>query len=1018
MSYAGWLAAHRRSLLFIVCVLAIAGAFASFTLPVGLFPQVYFPRVRINIDAGDRPAEQMALLVTRPVEQAVRNIPGVVSLRSISSRGEAEVSVNFDWGLDMIAATLQVDAAIAQALPGLPPGTTYTVRRMDPTVFPIIAYSLTSPGVSLTALRDLALYRIVPLLSSIPGVGQVGVVGGLQQEVQVYVDPKRLQVYGLALADVTSVLAAANVLNAVGRLEDHYHLYLVVSDQTLHTADQIRNVVVASSANGVIRVGDVASVVDGTMPQWTRVDADGQDAVIFQIYQQPGGNSVAIAAAVRDKLAAFAPQLPKGVTVRNWYDQSVLVVQSAKSVRDAVLIGLGLAALVLLVFLGSVRTTLVAVLIVPATLAVTVLLLQLMGQSFNIMTLGGIAAAVGLIVDDVIVMVEHIARRTATAGTPAERRSAALAAAREFLTPLSGSSVATVIVFLPLAFLSGVSGAFFRALSLTMASALAVSFVLAAAAVPVLAYQLLDFSRPIAPLRWWDRTVARWHGRLLERLVASPWPVLAALIPLLALGWIAYTQVGTGFMPAMDEGGFIIDYRTAPGTALSETDRMLREVEAILRATPDVETYSRRTGFGLGGDLTEANQGDFFVRLKSGNRRPIETVMDDVRGRIEQQVPGVQVELAQLMEDLIGDLIAVPQPIEIKLSSIDPARLIPNARKVAAGIAKIAGVVDVKDGVVLAGDALDIRIDPTKAALEGMDSDAVTRALSEYLGGAVATQMPEPLKLVGVRVWLPPDLRRRDSELARLPIRAPDGHLFPLGRVATIAPQIGQPEIMRDNLQQIVAVTARISGRDLGSTVADVRQLLDRSGTLDAGVTYELGGLYEQQQIATYGLMRVFAAAVAIEFVLLMFLYERMWLPVIIIASSMISATAVFTALWITGIELNITAMMGMSMIIGIATEMAIFFVSEYKELSRELPPRAALVAASRSRLRPITMTTLAAILTLLPLALGIGAGSAMQQPLAVAIIAGLLLQYPLVLFAMPAVIALTLRSGQARSEL
>ncbi|MFZ3234791.1 MAG: efflux RND transporter permease subunit, partial [Stellaceae bacterium] len=502
--------------------------------------------------------------------------------------------------------------------------------------------------------------------------------------------------------------------------------------------------------------------------------------------------------------------------------------------------------------------------------------------------------------------------------------------------------------------------------------------------------------------------LVRLHGRLVRRLVGAPSLVAVALVPLVALGWIAYGHVGTGFMPAMDEGGFIIDYHAPPGTSLAETGCLVRQVEAILQATPDVATYSQRTGANLGNvELSEANEGDFFVRLKASGRRPIDDVMADLLQQIESKVSGLSVELAQLMEDLIGDLTGVPQPIEIKLSATDPGVLTAQADKVAAAIAKVPGVVEVKSGVVLAGDALDIRVDPAKAALEGVDPDAVTAALDAYLGGTVATQLPTAYKQVGVRVWLPPGLRRRDDELPKLPIRAPDGHLFPLGRAAATTAQTGQPQITRDNLAQIVAVTARIEGRDLGSTVADVQQLLDRKGLLGPGVTYELGGLYKQQQIAFAGLVKVFVAAVAAELILLLFLYERFSVPAIILGASLLSTSAVFTALRLTGIELNITAMMGMTMIIGIGTEMAIFLVSEYRELARRMPARQALIEASANRLRPIAMTTLAAIATLLPLALAIGEGSAMQQPLAVAIIAGLILQFPLVLYGVPAAIGL-----------
>jgi len=1006
MSLAASIERHTRSIVAIACALAIAGIVAAVSLPVGLFPQVSFPRVVVDLSSGDRPADQTALAVTRPVEEAIRTVPGVREVRSASSRGSSQISIDFGWGRDMIATTLLVDTAIAQILPTLPAGTSYGVRRMDPTVFPIISYALTSDSVAPNTLRDLAQLQIVPLLASVPGLARVNIQGGAVDEVEVLADPHRLEAYGLGLSELVAAITAGNALQAVGRVQDHDKLYLVVSNSDLRQLAQLRELVVRSDAAGVVRLGDVAQVQDGAVPQWIRVTEDGKPAVLFNVYEQPDGNAVQIAGDVRQRLAAF--KLPAGVKLSNWYDQSELVVQSAASVRDAVLIGLVLAGIVLILFLRNWRVMLIALLTVPGTLAVTVLLLSVLGMSFNIMTLGGIAAAVGLVIDDVIVMVEHIARR---AGVPEVRdgREAVLPAAREFMRPLTGSSLATLIVFLPLSFLSGVTGAFSKALSVTMGAALVISYLMAAFVVPVLARQLIDFKRWHDPAAGRESWLERQHARLLDRVFRKPLLLLAA-VPLLLLGLVAYGKVPSGFMPQVDEGGFVMDFYTQPGTSLTETERELSQVEAILRATPEVATFSRRTGTGLGADLGEAHHGDFFVRLKADHARGTEEVMADVLARAQNQVPGVQLELAQLMEDLIGDLTAVPQPIEIKLYATDPGQLIPQARKVAAAIGKIDGVVEIKDGVVLAGDGIDMKVDPVKAALEGSSPDEVTKAVDAALNGAVATQLPRTTKLVDVRVRLPNAMSLRQNGLAELPIRAADGHLFPLQRVATLTPVSGEPEISRDDLQPMVAVTARIESGGIGAAVAEVQKVLAQPGMLAPGVRYQLGGLYRQQQIAFAGLAKVFAAALIAELVLLLVLYERFWLPLIIVGTSLLSTTAVFTALWITGVELNITALMGMTMIIGIATEMAIFYVSEYTELAHTMPPRQALREASRNRLRPITMTTLAAMLTLLPLALAIGQGSGIQQPLAIAIIAGLLIQFPLVLLAVPVLIGLTLR--------
>ncbi len=1005
MNSSTFLARHARAIVIVAFALALAGLASAFTLPVGLFPQVSFPRVVVDLDAGDRPADQTSLLLTRPVEEAIRTVPGVAGLRSETTRGSAQISIDFGWGRDMVASTLLVDSAIARVLPSLPPGATYNVRRMDPTVFPIISYALQSDTLSPVALRDLAQYQIVPLLASVEGLARVDVQGGETAELQVEADPRKLAQYGLSLDDLSNALAGANQLQAVGRLQDRNKLYLVVADHSLKRIEAIRQVMLKNDPHGWVRLGDVASVRDGYVPQWIKVSEDGRPAVLFNVYEQPDGNAVQIARQVREKLATF--RLPAGVKLRSWYDQSELVVESANSVRDAVLIGLLLAAAVLLLFLRNLRVTLIAMLVVPVTLAVTVLLLQVMGMSFNIMTLGGIAAAVGLVIDDVIVMVEHVARRAGAevGGGP----DAVLPAAREFLSPLTGSSLATLIVFIPLGLLSGVTGAFSKALSVTMASALTVSWLVAAWVVPPLLRRLVDFKQWRDPGFSHEKWLARTHATLYDGLARRPAWLLALVIPLLIVGGVAFTRVSTGFMPAVDESGFVMDYYTKPGTSLPETARQIGQVEAILRSMPEVETFSRRLGTGLGGDLGQSYHGDFFVRLKPGHERSTEDVMSDVRAHVEQEVPGVDVELAQLMEDLIGDLTAVPQPIEIKLYAAHPEQLVPQAEKVAKALADIPGVVDIKDGVQLAGDALNLDVDADKATLEGMTVQAITQAVNNALTGVVATQLPSATKSVGVRVRMPDATQWRIPQLIALPIRAPDGHVFPLGRVASVTAVTGQPQISRENLQQMVAVTARIEGRGIGASIADVKKLLAQPGMLDADMRYELGGLYQQQQIAFVGLSKVFLMALVAEFVLLLFLYGRPGLAIIVMGCSLFSATAVFIALWLCGVDLNITAMMGMTMIIGMGTEMAIFYVSEYVTLSREMSPFEALRRASRDRLRPITMTTLAAILTLFPLALALGQGAGIQQPLAIAIIAGLTLQYPLVLLVMPTLIGLTL---------
>jgi len=1006
MDLAHWAAKHRRSILFFVVLLALSGLLAGTKLPVALFPHVDFPRVVVSLEAGDRPADQMAIMVTRKVEQAVRSVPGVVNLRSTTSRGSAEVSINFAWGDDMISAMLQVDSALNQILPDLPLGSTFSVRRMDPTVFPVAAYSLTSAAESLVSLRDIGQFQLIPLLSSINGVAKVVVVGGEKTEYRILISPEKLNALSLTFTDVAQAISASNTLQAVGRLEDHYKLFLMLSDTRLHDLKTLKDTVLRSGSDGLVRLSDIAEIDVTTSPQWTRVTADGKNAVLFQIYQQPGSNTVQIVDDIKAKLLSYREKLPQDIALANWYDQSELITEAGKSVRDAIAIGIALAALVLLIFLRSIKITLIAIIIVPAVLATTVLLLTVLKMSFNIMTLGGMAAAVGLIVDDAIVMIEHIVRRLRERNSNKNGNTALTIrhAAIEFTKPLTGSSAATVIIFAPLAFLSGVTGAFFKALSLTMASSLIISFLLAWLAVPLIAEHLLsqkDAEKEDGG-KLFNAILTR-YNIIMQRLFVKPWLVMLGLIPLVFIGYFSYQQVGSGFMPKMDEGGFILDYVAPPSTSLAETDRLLRQIEQIIQQNPNVETYSRRTGLQLGGGLTEANEGDFFIRLKGFPRPNIETIMDDIRAKIELEVPGIEVEMALLMEDLIGDLTAVPQPIEIKLYGDDQQALLNTAPKIAALIGKINGVVDIKDGIVPSGDAINITINRDKAALEGVNPEFVTQQLNTWFTGDVTTQIQQGLKLIDVRVWLPAKDRKNISSLNDIWLQAADGHRFPLKRIAKVSLETGQVQINRDNLKRMVAVTARISGRDLGSTIAEIKSAIAKSGALTHDQYYELGGLYKQQQIAFKGLIEVFIAALALVFLLLLFLYEDFAAAIAIVISPLLAMPAVFIGLWLTGIELNITAIMGMTMILGIVTEVSIFYFSEYHELINQgIERQEALLKAGLNRLRPITMTTIAAILALLPLALALGQGSAMQQPLAIAIIAGLLVQIPLVTMVMP----------------
>ncbi|MBV9509187.1 MAG: efflux RND transporter permease subunit [Caulobacteraceae bacterium] len=1006
MMLAAFVAQRRRSLLTLLGLLVGGGVASLFFMPVSLFPTVYFPRIAITADAGDRPADQTEASITRPVEQALRAIPGVRAIRSTTSRGSAEISINFAWGSDMDRALQRAQAAVAAAQQSLPAGVSFDVRRMDPTVFPVAAYSLTSARATPVELRRFADLTLGPALSAIDGVARVKNQGGAPGEYRIEADPARLWAAGLSLGDVAAALSGADTLSSAGRIEDEGKLLLVQTSTRLSDPRQIEALPIKATNGAIVRVGDVARVSAAPAPEWTRVTADGRNAVLVDVLQQPGGNTVAIAKAVQAAFDRLKAQGPADLKIKAWYDQSDLILASAGALRNAIIIGVLLAALVLLAFLRDWRVTLAAVAAAPVVLAGVSLVLKLAGQSFNIMTLGGMAAAIGLIIDDAIVMIEHIERRLAETG--AGGGAAIGEAAAEFVRPLAGSSAATIVIFAPLAFLGGVTGAFFKALSITMAAALAISFLAAWLLTPVLVERLSRRRRRWAELDEKGPLLSRYR-RLLGGAVARPTLVLAVVAGLAVVGVVCLLNVGSGFIPRIDEGGFILDYVAPPGMSLTETDRLMRQIEAIVRATPDVDTYSRRTGAQLGGGLTEPNTGDFFIRLKRSGRRPIEAVMEEVAAKVQASVPGVDIETAQLMEDLIGDLTAVPEPIEVKLYSDDAALLRKTAPQVKAAIEKIRGVAEAKSGVVIAGDGLDVEVDPARAALEGIDAGEAGRQIQNQLSGVVAGQVQTGGRLIDMRVWTPPQARARADQVGGLMLKSPaDGRLFPISRIADVRLLTGQAEIDRENLRRMDAVTARVVGRDMGSAAAEVRRVVARPGFLPAGVSFEMGGLYAEEQAAFRGMALVFAGAAAALFLLLLAIYENFRIAFSILLMPLAAASAVAIGLWLTGVELNIMALMGMTMILGITTEVAIFYFTEYRTLlAAGAEPEAALIAAGVNRLRPIAMTTLAAILALLPLALALGGGASMERPLAVAIVAGLIAQGPLVLLAMPALFRL-----------
>ncbi len=1010
-------ARYKVAIAFMSVALCLGGAYAAFHIPSSVFPQTDFPRVVILVDNGVMPADEMMATITRPIEESMKDIPGSLSVRSATGRGSAEINVFFTWSVDMIQSELYVLSRLSQIRSTLPATAATTVYRITFSAFPIIGVSLTSHTRDITDLWETARYDLKVRFLQIPGVARVDLVGGRRPEFHVIVDPAKLQASGLGLSDVTEALDRNNLVSSAGMHEENHTLYLTVVDGRVYTIPEIEDLVVRAVDGHPIRIGDIARVRRGPEPVFNIVTADGVNAVLLNIRSQPDGSTLDIAAALQKDLADLRRELPPDMKLALFYDQSVIVRDSVRSVWEAILFGLVLSILIIYSFLKSWGTTLVATLVIPVTVLITLVSMRLTGLSFNLMTLGGIAAAIGLVIDDAIVVVEAIYAKTMT-GLDSE--GAVQAGIGEIVRPLVGSTLTPVVVFVPLAFLDGITGVFFRALAMTMVVSLITSLVLAVTLTPSLATWLIRFvHRPR------DQAHPEEGGFVLQRVIRVyevavraalrfRWLTVGMCLVVLAAGFGLYQRLNTEFLPPMDEGGFVIDYFTPPGTSLSETNRQLLQAETILRSVPEVESYSRRTGARLALAIAEPNTGDFLVKLKANRARPTDEVISELRRRFNAALPGVNWEFPGILSDLIGDLMWAPQPIEIKLFSTDTAFLKAQAPQVEAELQKVPGVVDTFDGLVYAGSTLSLKVHPVDAARFGLTAEDIATTVNAALLGETASTVLEGDRVVDVRVMADPSASARVATLRDLPIRAPDGRVLRLSQVVDITEEPGQLELRREDLRQDVAVTARLEGRDLGSAMAEIQDRLSRDLSLPPG-TIEYGGLYQQQQESFRNLLAVLGMAIVLVFTVLLLEFRSFLEAFSIVFGAVLAMFGTVFALWITGTSLNVVSFLGAIIGVGIVAKNGILMLDFVEHLLAEgLPLDEALVRSGRRRLRPVLMTSLAAALGMLPLAYGVGSGADMLKPLAVAVIGALCISVLLSLVATPAVLYL-LRRGAAQ---
>ncbi|TRX39722.1 efflux RND transporter permease subunit [Flavobacterium restrictum] len=997
---------HKNGLSAIIFLIILGGFFAYSKMQTSLFPEITFPKIKIIADAGQQPIDKMMVTVTKPLENAIKKVQDLKTVRSTTSRGSCEISAFMDWKADIDLSKTRIEEQISQIQNDLPPNVQITVEKMNPSILPVIGYAIESKGKSAIELKKIATYTIKPFLSQIDGVSEIRIIGGKEKEYWLALDFNKMTALGITPNAITQVLSETNFIKSNGYLSDYRYLYLTITDAQVDKKDELENLVISNNGKGIITLKDISSVAVKEAKEYIKVNANGKESILVAVIKQPNANLISLTDAMNAKLEELKKILPNGIKITPYYQQATFVNDAVKSVTDSLLIGLLLAIIVAVLFLKSAKASATILIVIPVTLGLTLLVLYLTGQTFNIMTLGAIAAALGLIIDDAIVVVEQIHRTHEE--HPDEPTVTLLQKAIQYLFPaMVGSSVSTIVIFIPFALMSGVAGSYFKVLTDTMIITLVCSFFVTWLLLPVIYLWLSKKENSTSSAK--NKTeihevkTQNWVAYFIGKPIIS----LAFCVVLLLSIIIILPNLETGFLPEMDEGSIVLDYESPPGTSLEETDRMLNEVEKIIIKIPEVEAYSRRTGTQMGFFITEPNRGDYLIQLKKDRNKTSNDVIDEIRTKVEATQPALRIDFGQVIMDMLGDLMSSVSPIEVKIFGNNQAELQKIAKKVTAIIEKVKGTADVFDGIVLAGPAINIVPNYAQLAQYGITPTDLQFQMQTALEGNVVGTLLENEKQTPIRLIYANGQKRSLEDIKQLKIFLPNGQAVPISSMVTISVQKGVAEIERENLQMMNVVTGRLDDRDLGSVMQEIQSKVSSQIHLPNGYYIEYAGAYKDQQQSFKELLLILIAASLLVFGVILFLFRDFRIAIVILFISVLGIAGSYMLLFVTGTPLNVGSYTGIIMIVGIIAENAIFTFLQFKETFKATRNvKESIIYSISTRLRPKLMTALGAIIALLPLAIGIGTGSELHQPLAIAVIGGFVIAMPLLLIVLPSLLA------------
>lgn len=1003
---------YKNPVAVLLSIVLMAGLFFYSRMQTSLFPEITFPKVKIIADAGEQPVDKMMITVTKPLENAVKLVPDLQLVRSVTSRGSCEISAYLNWNSNIDLARQNIESRINEIKNNLPAGVQITTEKMNPSILPVMGYTLESHSRSPIEMKLLAMYQVKPFLSQVPGVAEVRISGGKNKEYWLQLKPEKMSALGISPEMVNTALSQTNFILSNGYLADYRRLYLSLTNTAVQNLTQLEELIVFNDGRRTVQVKDIAEVQIREGIEYVRINANGHDAVLVAVVKQPNANLITVSRLMEAKIRELSKSLPPDVNIKPYYVQADFVNEAVHSVTDSLWIGLALAIVVAILFLRSARASLTLLITIPVTLLLTLIVLYAIGYTINIMTLGAIAASIGLIIDDAIVVVEQIHRTHEE--HPTETGTELVAKAISYLLPaMLASSVSTIVIFVPFSLMTGIAGAYFNVLTNTMIITLVCSFFVSWLGLPVV-YMLLGFAQRRKKLQpdKQDELPVHHTQTWIYPLIRRPWISLLLVVGLGASIFLVYPLLATGFLPDMDEGSIVLDYSSPPGTSLDETDHILRQAEKLIVANPDVSAYSRRTGTQMGFYITEQNRGDYLIQLKKSRTHTTDQVIDALRKSISASQPSLRIDFGQVISDMLGDLMTSAQPVELKIFGPNQQLLDSIGRQVTALTAKVAGIADAFDGIVVAGPSVEIVPDQNMLARYHLSPAVFQQQLQQQSEGNQTGSILEDEQVTPVRMIDPQGQQSGLEKLKSQQIFLPDGKRVPLAGLARIQLKPGSIELQRENLQSMCVVTARLNQRDLGAAMADIRTEVSRNINFPPGYHIEYGGAYADQQRSFHELLLILGTASLLVFVVILFLSKRFPVALLVLLISILGTAGSLLALFITHTPLNVGSYTGIIMIVGIIGENAIFTWWQFINSVEKSTLEEAVVFAISTRLRPKLMTAFGAIIALLPLALGIGAGAQLHQPLAIAVIGGFIAALPLLLVVLPGLLVVVLRGS------